>query len=412
MTKGQVSGAKLRATRLGQSVRQTDLARRCGISPSYLNLIEHDRRRVGAQLASKLAQALDVAPEALTLGPARRAVAVLDQAAADLGTPAGEAAGLVARYPQWAALIEAQTDQITALRDQVTALTDRLANDPHMASALHEVLSTVTSIRSTASILSKDSGLDADWQTRFHSNLYADSLRLSASVTALRETLQQELTGNLTAPMDEVDAALDAAQGHFPQIEAGDEPELPALSPPAARLIAPRLALYKEDAQALPLATFVDAARACAYDPIQLASDLDAPLARVLRRLASLPRGQGHPEHGMIVCDGGGVVLYRLALPDLALPRSAPLCPLWPLFTALATPGRPVCATVDMPSGETYACTATAETRLTGGLVLTQATVLIRAAPAAGDTLPVGPGCRICPRRACPARREPSVLPE
>ena len=34
-----------------------------------------------------------------------------------------------------------------------------------------------------------------------------------------------------------------------------------------------------------------------------------------------------------------------------------------------------------------------------------------RAVREAAGGLPVGPGCRVCPRAACAARREPSVLP-
>jgi predicted transcriptional regulator len=44
---------------------------------------------------------------------------------------------------------------------------------------------------------------------------------------------------------------------------------------------------------------------------------------------------------------------------------------------------------------------------------MAEAAMLILPADAvSGETLAVGTSCRICPRSACPARREPSLLSE
>src|SRR5262245_12116849 len=53
-----VLGAKIRSLRRQQHLSQTELARRLGISPSYLNLIEHNRRAFGDELLVKLAEIL------------------------------------------------------------------------------------------------------------------------------------------------------------------------------------------------------------------------------------------------------------------------------------------------------------------------------------------------------------------
>jgi transcriptional regulator with XRE-family HTH domain len=53
-------GAKVRALRRSQRVTQAELARRLGISASYLNLIEHNRRAFTADLLVKLAKILPV----------------------------------------------------------------------------------------------------------------------------------------------------------------------------------------------------------------------------------------------------------------------------------------------------------------------------------------------------------------
>ena len=49
-------GGKVRALRRKESLSQVQLAERLGISPSYLNLIENDRRPLTAPLLIKLAQ--------------------------------------------------------------------------------------------------------------------------------------------------------------------------------------------------------------------------------------------------------------------------------------------------------------------------------------------------------------------
>ena len=53
-------GGKIRALRRQQHLTQADLAQRAGISPSYLNLIEHNRRTLGADLLIKLAEILPI----------------------------------------------------------------------------------------------------------------------------------------------------------------------------------------------------------------------------------------------------------------------------------------------------------------------------------------------------------------
>jgi len=49
-------GKRIRALRLHEGLSQTALAERLGVSTSYLNLIEHDRRPISANLLIRLAQ--------------------------------------------------------------------------------------------------------------------------------------------------------------------------------------------------------------------------------------------------------------------------------------------------------------------------------------------------------------------
>ena len=49
MERSAFAGSRIRERRLALGLRQADVALRAGISGSYLNLIEHNRRRIAAK---------------------------------------------------------------------------------------------------------------------------------------------------------------------------------------------------------------------------------------------------------------------------------------------------------------------------------------------------------------------------
>ena len=64
MTRDALTGSRIRERRVMAGQKQADLAKRIGISASYLNLIEHNRRRIGGKLLLNIAAALGVEPTA------------------------------------------------------------------------------------------------------------------------------------------------------------------------------------------------------------------------------------------------------------------------------------------------------------------------------------------------------------
>src|SRR6056297_1376831 len=64
----ELTGSRIRDRRLLIGMKQSALAEAAGISPSYLNLIEHNRRRIGGKLLIELARALGVEPGVLSDG--------------------------------------------------------------------------------------------------------------------------------------------------------------------------------------------------------------------------------------------------------------------------------------------------------------------------------------------------------
>ncbi|UTH49200.1 DUF2083 domain-containing protein [Loktanella salsilacus] len=418
------TGSRIRARRLDAKIAQRDLAQSVGISASYLNLIEHDRRRIGGKLLTQLAAALGLDPALLAEGADAGLVGRMRAAAsaADAETvEAAQTADLAARYPGWARLIAAQADQIAALQQRAQMLEDRITHDPALATALHGVISAVTSIQSTAAILTGDAKVDADWQARFHRNIFDDATRLaqtSAALIAYFDAPANAAPVSLS-PLEEMEQALSQTGFYRPAQERGgtaaaDDPQLSA---GAAGLLADYDARYHADAVALPLATFLPAAKAASYDPLRVSAQMGRPLAQVMRRLAALPAQNDAPPLGLLICDAAGVVRLLKSVPGAGLSRAG-LCPLWPIFTALGQPGRAVAAQAVLPGTPDVRlnCHAIADVipHSDGPHMppLIEATMLLRPddGPAAAAAVPVGAGCRLCPRTQCPARREPASV--
>ncbi|WP_296417418.1 helix-turn-helix domain-containing protein [Pseudooctadecabacter sp.] len=418
------TGARLRSRRMDLGLRQADVARAAGISASYLNLIEHNRRRIGSHLTAVLAQVLQVDEAALdedgnetVLAPLRAAAAAFPQAGAD----GAMADALVARFPGWAKVVASQAERIAQLEARTQALSDRLAHDSQIAGSLHEVISTATAIRSTASILAETPDLDADWQARFHANIDTDSARLAESSQALLGFLDMEVEAGgdaLPTPVEAADAVM-AGWGHYvAEAEAQDLPDMAGLDGPVRGILTGWVEQAGADAALLPLGPFMQAARALACDPARLAARFGVPLEVVLRRLAHLPPQTGNdslPPMGLAVCDAAGVVTFQKPILDFRLPRAGAGCPLWPLYQALTQPGRAIARTVRMPGAartafECFAIAGPVGPVSFGGEPRVAATMLVRPAKGNGGAGTVGPGCRLCPVVSCDSRRHPSLL--
>jgi len=424
----RLAGSRIREKRLDCGLRQAALAETVGISPSYLNLIEHNRRRIGGKLLHDIATVLGVEPSVLSDGADAE---LLDQMREAVGQMRADMAQnvevdrideLAARYPGWGALVVAQAARIDALQQQIQVMSDRIAYDPQLAGSLHDVISAVSAIRSTAAILVGPEDLDADWQRRFHENIHNDSLRLANSSEALIGYLDApEVDLDQSAPAEQVERYLALTGFHLAALEhSSADPD--ALIAQSGMTDAPRLMLegflaqYVADAQALPLASFVPACKKHDYNPQALAQHFGTSMALVFRRLASLPEGEGHPPFGLAICDAAGVLTRIKTVPGFAMPRSGGACPRWPLFGALTRPSHPLRLEVEMPgaNGARLLCYAIAEVQPAvrfDAPPSVQSTMLIVPDPLSsqGETWPVGMSCRICPRHDCASRREPAM---
>ena len=457
MARAALTGTRIRERRTGMKLKQADLARAAGISPAYLNLIEHNRRRVSEAVLEALAQVLGLDPIALAAGAEGALFDGLREAAASVAplvAASGEGPELdrieefVGRYPGWAGVLASRQARVSALERTVEGFSERMAQDPYLADTLHEVLSSVTSLRSTAAILEETEDIEPEWRTRFIRTIHEESLRLSRTAEALvgyLDTLEEAETG-LSSPQEEVEAWLAGRGYRLTEIE-GEEGGPQASSVP----------LSKETSGALPntltahvaeLAT--DAARELArgfvagaitdaqslseadlragiaqfgLDPLAIAQGIGRDLPIVIRRLAGLgPANAQIPAVGLVICDASGTLTFRKPVAGFSLPRFGAACPLWPLYEALARPAQPMRRVVDVAGrvAQRFVTYSVGELRQPAGFAgpdLRSALMLIVPEPEPSDpkshpeeALEVGSSCRICPRGGCLARREPSIV--
>lgn len=436
MPRPALTGTRIRARRNLRGLRQAELAREVGISPSFLNLIEHNRRKVSPQLLNQLAQALGVSADSLIEDMDGRLIegarAAASQSEADLAE-LERIDEFTGRFPGWAKVLAETQARVERLERVVEQLNDRMTHDPYMAEALHEIISAVTSVQSTASILTDADEIDRDWQARFHRNIVEDSARLAEGAVALvnyLDTAQSDEAG-LAAPLEEVEAWLMRHGFHLPGIEHGpvDAEAMVQgqveLSSNASRALAQLwIARFAADAAALPLEPLCAALAEEGLAPEVLAARFDVPFDQVLRRLAMIPEDRlkdaAVPPLGLVICDSSGTMVFRRAVEGFRLPRFGGGCPLWPLYQALQRPYLPTRKLL-LTSGRlgrrfrAFAYAAPITPAVYDAPIVLQATMLVAPLPAGSaeaepEPLPVGASCRTCAQLECSARREPSIM--
>ena len=132
MSIGDQIGARIREKRVQLRIRQSQLAKMVGVSPSYLNLIEHNRRRIGGKLLTDLAEALAIDIDLLSEDGKSSKVARLEEAAHyhKVETQAESARELATRFPAWSSFLIELDRNVRSLEAKIDALSDRLSHDP------------------------------------------------------------------------------------------------------------------------------------------------------------------------------------------------------------------------------------------------------------------------------------------
>jgi len=230
-------GHRIRGRRKDIGMTQNALAKAAGISASYLNLIEHNRRSIGGGLLMRIAEALEIHPHSLSGSEESRLLSDLAEVASD---PVFRTTPVESR--EFPAMIAASPGMITAFLslyrayrsglDDIDALSERLSHDPFLTEASHSILTRITSIRTVAEIFDDYDDLSRDQRARFNATLVRESQRLAESATEIFNFLERGEAGRPAAsPAEEVDDLLYDNANHFPALEDHANEMRPAIDP-------------------------------------------------------------------------------------------------------------------------------------------------------------------------------------
>ena len=427
---GALLGTRIRENRKALKLTQKDLAKIAGISASYLNLIEHNRRGIAGKTLNTIARALSVEPSELSDGMNQSLINRLKSAAIrnkQINTETNRIEEFAARFPGFARLIARQSDQINIRDEEFTILSDQLKHDPYFAEAMHLLLSNITTIRSTADILAGNSNIPTKTSKRFIDNLAEEALKLSNTAEDIFDyfepTSEKQVTNLDLSPFE---LLLEKNSYYLKDLEYKKQTidEILSslnLSSEDHAKTKNSLNAYVEMVNNLPINSFLDVAVKHSYDAISLAKHFNTDILSICFRLAHLPKRSDIPKFGIIQCDASGSVLYRKQLNSFSLPRYGGACPLWPVYRSLSQPLQPIRAMLDMPMGDRFHTISFAyptEAAQIGMPALTEAVMLFTPdylmLPKISHTqtpqLAVGFQCTVCSRLECPARRAPYLL--
>ena len=220
-----ILGTRIRQRRREIGISQAELARMVGISPSYLNLIEWNKRRIAGTLLRKTAEALKLTLGELDDISERRLLDTLVETA-HLPALAGcrveddRASELIGRFPGWARALAALVRSEREATARARNLSDRLSNDPFLSETVHRMLTRIAAVRSASEILNDYPDAPEERRERFIGIIHDESLALSEVGEALAAYLDKaEEQARVLTPVDEVEALFDVRSNHFAEIE-------------------------------------------------------------------------------------------------------------------------------------------------------------------------------------------------
>jgi predicted transcriptional regulator/transcriptional regulator with XRE-family HTH domain len=452
-------GPKVRSLRRREGLTQVQLASRLGISASYLNLIESNRRPLPAPLLIKLAQLFGVEVNAFGADQDARLVHDLVEACADpvfdpYDLTSTDLRDLAFNHPQIARAVIALYSSFKEQRGASAELASRLddGDSPGDGPGLdrtrlpsEEVNDFIQKhsnhfpdLEDGAEELCKRARVDIDevysGLVRFLEKHQGVEVRIARGEAA-RGVVRRFDPGTKILTLSELlptrsrtfqvahQAALLTQRGRIDRIVA-DTQLTSDESRGIARVV---LANYFAGAMMMPYAAFLEACRQERYDLDVIGRRFRVGFEQVCHRYTTLrrPGAEGVPFH-MLRIDVAGNISKRFSASGIHFARFSGACPRWNVFSAFLTPGMIRIQVSRFSDGSSYFCIARTIHKDSGGYHAPQPVQTIGLGcriEHARDVVysdgidldnpqmatPVGVTCRICERSDCEQRAFPSI---
>ena len=440
-------GARLRRLRADLGISQAALARRVDLSTTYVNQLENDQRPITVPVLLNLTSTFDLPADFFAdSGDARLSADVADALLAH-GDPAdrAEIAELVSRMPSVGRTLVTLHRRLSAA---TTALEDRRSADTvapdvpvtpfeQVRDYFYDRRNHIAELDVAAEDLFTDArftvgGLDLQLADHLD-DVFGVRVVIGSSTdpsTAKRrfdpESSTVTLARHLTAGQRAFALATQVALlSHREQIDALIAASSVAEGSRAVLRVG--LASYFAGALVLPYGRFASAARELRYDIGLLARRFEVGFETVCHRLSTLQRpGDRGIPFIFVRVDRAGNISKRQSATAFHFSRVGGNCPLWVVHDAFSTPGRIRTQVSEMPDGRKYFWLArTTDTSAPGHLsTAAEFAIGLGCDLAHADELvyttgidftdprtvvPIGGGCKVCDRPACPQRAFPML---
>ena len=436
-------GAQVRRAREERGLTQAALARLIAISPSYLNQIERDQRPLTVPVLLRLSAAVGFDAHALSEDEGARLVADLNAAltdpaaGVDEAVPDAEIRELVSGFPALARAIvvlhRRASDARRRVEEMAIGLGARLPEGERLPVIPYdEVLDLVYDNRNHfAELDTAAEALPAADLARLLAERHGVRVVVGDDVRDRRRFDRGTRTLHLPRRLDGARRAFQMAVQWCLLEHAGTLDRLtavPGLSGDESRALARiGLANYFAGAVLLPYGAFLAEAEATGYDVGLLSDRFGVSIETVCHRLSTMQRpGAAGVPFFFVRVDRAGNISKRHSATDFHFSRIGGTCPLWNVYEAFSSPGRFITQVAQMPDGRTYLWVARTIGRRAGaygdpgvqfavalGCDVRHAPRLVYARGLAlsdpATAVPIGPGCRLCERDACPQRAFPLV---
>jgi predicted transcriptional regulator/transcriptional regulator with XRE-family HTH domain len=448
-------GPKVRALRRRESLSQVQLAERLGISPSYLNLIESNRRPLPATLLIKLAQLFGTDLHAFGADDDARLVNDLLEVFSDplfdaYQLTSTDLRDLALNHPQMARAMMALYTSYKTQRGATEELASRLdgeeAAGPDQAMLPSEEVSDLIQSRMNyfpeleegAEELWKKGRLDPEeiypGLVRYLEKQHGVLVRIARG-EAERGVLRRYETEKKILTLSELlptrsrtfqlahQIALLTDHGRIDHIVA----DAHLTTDESRGLARVALANYFAGAVLMPYTRFLEACRQERYDLDVIGRRFRVGFEQLCHRYTTLrrPGAEGVPFH-MIRIDVAGNISKRFSSSGIRFARFSGACPRWNVFAAFMTPGMIRIQLSRFTDGAAYFCIARTIHKDSRGYHAQQPVQSIGLGcrveharemvysdgidlESAHTATPVGVTCRLCERSDCEQRAFPSI---